>query len=194
MAYELILYETLQGDTKALGENVFLADLNAEYPVFAFYYPSEMPDHHFENLLRKLGEETGANLFVNIGRLNDPNFGKLASAFDITSFPSLVLTAVADLAAPEKPVTSAYVRLDGRMLADPERAIAHIESLYLLFLRGEIAEAIKKAGHQEKREIARIVGRFIASALTNLTTFIANHDLSISILQGSFEIKKSGSS
>jgi hypothetical protein len=191
LSYQLVLQETEQETMKAVGENVFLANLSAEFPVYAFYYPSEMPDLDFEELLRKLGERTGNNFFINIGRLDDPQFDKIVRKFDITSFPSLILTAVADLAAPENDLMNAYVRLDGRLIAEPKRAIKFVEDLYLLFLRGEIAQAIKRTNRRNKTELTRAVGQYILTALSKVGTFAAERDISVSILQGRFELKKS---
>lgn len=192
MPYELVLYDARHDDTKAVGENVFLADLQADFPVYIFYYPSAMPDDVFENLLRRLGESAGPNLLVNMGRLNDPDFGKITRAFEVRSFPSVVLTAKADLAAPQDASMNAYVRLDGKFLDDPGRAIEHIQDLYLLFLKGDIARAIKRAGRQNRAELARRIGKAIATALTTIGRFVNEHDVTVSVLEGRFEIKKSG--
>ena len=152
-----------------------------------------MPDADFEKSLRTLGERTGENLFVNIGRLNDPQFDKLVRKFEITSFPALVMTAVADLAAaPDDELMSAYVRLDGRVMAKPDRAIKLVEELYLLFLRKDIAQAIKKASRKSKIELARTIGKHILAMLAKVGTYLAERDFSVSILQGRFEVKKSG--
>lgn len=193
MPYELVLHEAGLADAKAVGENVFLADLAADFPVYIFYYPSAMPDEALENVLRKLGESTGSNLFVNIGRLNDPDFAKITRLFEIRSFPAVVLTARADLAAPDDESMNAYVRFDGKALADPARAIEHIQNLYLLFLTGEIAKAIKQAGKQNRAELARRIGKFIVAAFTVIGRYINDHDITVSVLEGRFELKKSGS-
>lgn len=191
MPYQLILQEAGEDTAKAVGENIFIANLPANFPVYAFYYPAEILDPAFEDLLRKLGERTGDNLFVNIGRLNDPQFDKIVRKFGITTFPALVLTAVADLAAPEDELMSACVLLDGRLIAKPDRAIKFVEELYLLFLRGKIATAIRKAKRKNKLELVRTVGNFILTALGKLGTFVAERDWSVSIVQGRFEVKKS---
>ncbi len=192
MTYQLVLDEAGQSGTKAVGDNVFLANLPVEFPVYAFYYPAEMPDSELEGLLRKLGGRAGNNLFVNIGRLDDPQLDKIARKFEIKSFPSVVVTAIADLAAPQSASVTAYVRLDGRVLSDPHRAITHIENLYLLFLRGSVAEAIKTARWTSKVELARRLGRVIRDGLRRIGSFVADRDLSVSILEGRFELKKSG--
>jgi len=188
MPYQLILQEAEEEATKAVGENIFLANLPAEFPVYALYYPAEMPDYDFENLLRTLGGRTGDNLFVNIGRLDDPQFDRIVRKFEITTLPALVLTAVADLAAPDDEFMNAYVRLDGRLIAKPDRAIKFVEDLYL---QGEIAQAIKRTSRNTKTELARAVGRHIIAALGKVGNFVAERDWSVSILQGRFEIKKS---
>jgi hypothetical protein len=193
MPYQLVLREPEEGSSKAVGENTFLANLPANFPVYAFYYPAEMPDSDFEKLLRTLGERTGENLFVNIGRLNDPQFDKIVHKFEITSFPTLVMTAVAELAAaPNDELMSAYVRLDGRVIAKPDRAIKLVEELYLLFLQKDIARAIKKASRKSKTELARTISRHILAVLGKVGTYLTEHDFSVSILQGRFEVKKSG--
>jgi hypothetical protein len=191
MPYELILDETEQNGAKDVGDNVFLANLPADFPVYAFYYPAEMPDDELETLLRKLGDRTGTNLFVNIGRLNDPQFDKLVRVFQIKSFPSVIMTARGDLAGSDHDMLNAYVKLDGRLLANPERAIKFIEGLYLLFLKGDVAKAIRKAGHKNFTELARTVGKFVLTALTQIGTYIVDHDFSVSLVQGRFEVKKS---
>jgi hypothetical protein len=191
MPYHLILDEGDQEATRAVGENVFLTHLPVNYPVYAFYYPAEMPDQDFEQLLRHLGQRTGDNFFINIGRLDDPQFNKIAAAFEIRSLPAIALTAVADLAAPENVLMNAYVRLDGRLLAKPDRAITLIDTLYLMFLKGEIASAIRKASRKNKTELVRNIMQVIGTALGKVGSFVADRDLSVSILQGRFELKKS---
>jgi hypothetical protein len=123
MTYQLVLQTASRSGSreavsseKDIGENVFAADLPSQYPCYAFYYPGPMPDPELEAALRRLGDQTGHNLFVNIGRLNDPAFGKIAGLFEIKRTPAIVLTASAPLAAPEGVDLSAYVRLDSESL------------------------------------------------------------------------------
>ena len=70
-----------------MGDNVFLANLPTDYKVFLFYYPSVIANEDLENGLRKLGDMTGKNLFVNFGLLNDPNYSIIQKTFQIKSFP-----------------------------------------------------------------------------------------------------------
>jgi hypothetical protein len=101
------------------------------------------------------------------------------------------MTAVGELAAADHDLLSTYVKLDGKLLASPDRAIKLIEELYLLFLKGDVAKAIRKAGHQNFAEFARTVGRFVLAALTQVGAYIADHDFTVSLVQGRFEVKKS---
>jgi hypothetical protein len=192
VTYQLVLREPGEDEGKAVGENVLLANLPAEFPVYAFYYPAELPDPAFEGALRHLGERTGNNFFINMGRLDDPQLDKIVKTFGIESFPTVVVTAVADLAAPPDELLSSFVRIDGRLLATPDRAISHIEKVYLLFLRGEVAKAISGTKWSSRGELARKVGQFFTSALRGLLGYIADRDLTISVLEGRFEITKSG--
>ena len=73
MAYKLVLSEPVEAGTRDVGENVFFDDLSPDYRVFMFYYPGAMPNQDLEDKLRSFGEMTGSNLFVNIGRFDDPN-------------------------------------------------------------------------------------------------------------------------
>jgi hypothetical protein len=191
MSYRLILRETDTDDTKAVGENLFLANLPEQFPVYAFYYPAELSDQSLENALRGLGGRTGDNLLVNLGRLDDPNFDKIARAFDLDSFPALAMTAVADLAAPPGDFVNAYVRLDGRLLKDPGRAIELVENLYLLFLRGDVAKAIRKVRWRNRTELLRTVAASIGDALGGIGGFVAERDIAVSLLEGRFELTKS---
>jgi hypothetical protein len=68
-----VLTEPKGERTKDVGENVFLDDLSYSYKVYLFYYPSALPNEVLEDRLRRIGEMTGRNLFVNIGRLDDPH-------------------------------------------------------------------------------------------------------------------------
>lgn len=192
MSYALVLREPGEEESKAVGENIFLRDLPSGIPVFAFYYPAEMPDTRLENALRGLGESTGENLLVNISRLNDPQLPKLVGRFEISEFPALVLTAVSDLAAPPEEFLNAYVRLDGRLLRDPERALPLVEALYLLFLKGDIAKAIKVASWTNKQELVRGILQKVVGSLSKVGAFVADRDFSFSLVEGRFELKKSG--
>ena len=180
------------GITKDIGENVFLSDLSDEYRVFAFYYPSAMRDEGLESALRGLGDLAGKNLFVNIGKLNDPSFAKIVEAFDIHAYPVVVVTATSDLAGAREDGVSFYVRIDdGRLLSDAEKTVELVQEIYTLFLRGDIAEAISGVKSKERTELLRAVANRIASGLRHLARFVADRDFKVSLVEGSFEMKKS---
>jgi len=178
--------------TKDIGENVYLSGLSDDYKVFAFYYPSAMRDEDLEGALRGLGELTGKNLFVNIGKLDDPAFGMIVKAFGIDRFPVVVVTATNELAAPDGDYMTAYARIDeSRLLADPPRLVTLVQELYGLFLRGDIAAAMAKARRKQRLEIVRAVGATIAGALKGLGGFVAERDVKVSLVEGSFELTRS---
>lgn len=182
------------GRAKAVGEDVFLSDLSDEYRVFAFYYPPAMPDQALEAGLRHLGEIGGKNLFVNLGKFDDPSYQTISNAFDIREYPVVVVTATADLAGVTGGDASVYVRIDDkRVLGDAARAVELVQEISMLFLRGEIADAISKAKTRERTELLRAVAARIGSVLRKVAGFVADHDFKISLVQGSFELTKSAS-
>lgn len=193
MTYSLVLRpppETVV--TKDIGENVFLADLSHEYKVFAFYYPTAMRNQELEAKLRDLGDLTGTNLLVNMGKLNDPALGKITQAFQIDTYPVIVVTATAALGGVPGQGISTYVRLDnGKLLADPARTVTLVQEIYGLFLRGEVADAISKAKWTQRTELLRAVAARITGGLRALAGFVADRDIKISLTQGSFELSKS---
>ena len=193
MTYSLVLTSDEDvGITKDIGENVFLRDLSDEYKVFAFYYSSAMRNEDLESALRSLGDLTGKNLFVNIGKLNDPGFEKIVKTFDIKSFPVVVVTATTDLAGARQDDVNVFVRIDDKLLlADSARTIKLVEELYSLFLRGEIADAVSKAKWKERSELVRAVAQRITAGLRHLAGFVGDRDIKVSLLKGSFELTKS---
>ena len=199
MSYSLVLNRvvatesTEMGGHRDVGENVFLAELPRQYQCYAFYYPGAMPDQQLEKALRALGEHTGQNLFVNIGRLNDPAYGKITRLFGIKRTPAIVLTAVAPLAAVEDDGGSVYVRLDSSSLLDSaERTTQCVNEVFTLFIRGDVAKAVAKGKWTQRTELVRIVADAVGSALKSVFGFIADRDLSVSVFEGRFELKRSG--
>lgn len=70
-----------------------------------------------EDLEEKL--ELRRNLFVNIGRLNDPQYSKIRNKFEIKNFPVIIMTAIDELASlknEDNCYSTAYVRLDNKEL------------------------------------------------------------------------------
>src|SRR5712691_926909 len=100
MAFQLVLKTGNGPGEKDVGGHIFVSNLPSEYPCYALYYPGPMPELQLERALSKLGDDAGKNLFVNIGRFDDSNYGKIANLFDIKRNPVIIVTAIAPLAAP----------------------------------------------------------------------------------------------
>jgi hypothetical protein len=196
MAYCLVFSDPQPADSVArdFGENVLFANLSAEYRVYVFYYPGEMADPALEQALRGLGESAGKNLFINIGRLSDPQLDKIAKRFRIDHYPVIIVTADASLASAEDEAVTAYARLDDkRLLKAPERTVECVRELFNLFLQGKVAEAVARAKGRQRIEMARAVGDFALAALKPVTTFISNLEVSFSLADGTISIKSSRS-
>jgi hypothetical protein len=199
MTYRLVLAsgpatgaEATDAAHKAVGENVFAADLPEAFSCFVFYYPGAAGDQALERGLRSLGEQSGQNVFVNIGRLNDPAYGKVAKLFGIARTPVIVVTAVAPLSAAESADQSAFVRLDSAaLLGSPDRALRCVQELVTLFLRGDVAEAIAKGKWSQRAELLHLLADCVSAALASIGDFVAERDLSVSLFGGRFELKRS---
>jgi hypothetical protein len=192
MTYSLVLHERpREPAAKAVGENVFLRDMPLECKVFAFYYPSAMRDAELESALRNLGEMTGSNLFVNLGAMDDPDYDKIVDMFDIRSFPVVVITATAALAAPPNEYVSAYVCIDDdKLLSEPKRAVELIQEIFNLFIRGEVAKAASKVTWTERTEGVRRLSRALVKGLRGLAGFVADRDWKVSVVEGRFEMTR----
>lgn len=193
MTYKLVFAERPAEGGKDSGEHVFLDDLATDYKVYAFYYPEAMPDEPLEDMLRKLGDITGKNLFVNLGQLSDPKHDEIVERFAIRQYPVIIVTAIDALAAPAGEPMSAYVRLDSKhLLASPERTAECVQGVFNLFIQGKVSEAIAQAQWDQRVAVIARLGRVFAGALTGLRDFIAARDISVSVLDGKFELKRSG--
>ena len=185
--------EKVLGPAKDVGENVFLDNLSAEYRVFLFYYPAEMPNPALENRLRKLGESAGKNLFVNMGTFADPNYAKIVKRFGIERHPVIVMTAAHDLAGPSDDFATTYVRLDSKhLLGSPDRTADCLQQLFDLFIQGRVADAIRKGKWTERKGLAAAVGNVFVQSLKVVGDFILSRDITVSVMEGKFELKRSG--
>jgi hypothetical protein len=170
MSYQLVLTEKPRAGTrevgdKDLGDNVFLENIPPSYKVYLFYYAGAMGNELLEEGLRKLGENTGQNLFVNIGKLNDPDYDKIASRFEIKPLPAVVITAVSDLASLTNEYLSAYARLDSKHLLDsPQRTVQCALEVFNLFLQGKVAEALANAKSRQRTELLKWLGSLVTGS------------------------------
>lgn len=194
MSYSLVLTaaDTLERapSLKDVGDNVFVAHIPAEYRVFAFYYPSALGNPGLIERLRQLGEITGHNLFVNIGKLNDPSFAKVSKTFEMRRFPVVVMTASAELATSSDGDVTSFIRIDNRdILSKPDEAIVLIQELHNLFITGAVSDAMAVARRTDRRHLIRLILTAVATGLTQAGDFIDRKDISVSLLTGTFELK-----
>jgi len=186
MSYQLVLSERVEEITRDVGENVFFDNLPSDSEVYLFYYPGAMPNKELESKLRDFGNNTGKNLFVNIGRLNDPNFKKIVNNFGVKDFPVIIVTANSRLASHPIEFETAYVKLDSKkVLNSTDLTIDCAQKLFLLFIQEKITEALSQPGiYDRKAVIARLNG-VISSVLKGV-------EFSISLLGGKMEVKWKG--
>jgi hypothetical protein len=193
MAYKLVFAERAAEGRKDLGENVYLDSLPVDYKVYAFYYAGTLSNELLENKLRKLGDITGKNLFVNFGKLSDPRHDEIVERFGVKKYPVIVVTAIDPLASPAGEYLTAYARLDGKHLLDsPERTIECVQALFNLFLQGKVSQAISQAKWKQRKALVADLGQFFAGALKGIRDYIVETDITVSVVEGKFELKHSG--
>jgi len=196
MPYQLILSEpTIQGECKSrdVGKNVFLDNLPSGYPVYLFYYPGAMPNQELERKLRNLGDITGKNLFVNIGRLNDPRYREIASIFVIKTLPVVILTAIDKLASPSAKFLTMYTRIDSkRLMESPDLVVQCSQTLFNLFIQGKIAEALNHARYTKRKALISHLEKTVFNALKTIWEWMKDIDVSVCLIEGKFELKHSG--
>jgi len=193
MNYQLVLSQRPGPVERDAGENIFLDRIPSDYKVYLFYYPGSMADETMESRLRALGEAAGKNLFVNIGSLSDTRHDRIVTAFGIKNYPVIVMTGSAELASPLGDYVTTYVRLDNRsLLNSPDRTIEYVEQLFNLFIQGELSQAISRAKWQQRTELLQALRKFFAGAFQTIGKFLDERDIAISVVEGKFELKRSG--
>lgn len=192
MPYKLTLNEQPgEAPEKDVGDNVFLNNLPLEYEVYLFFYPDMTGNSDLKDVLRELGEMTGPNLFVNLGKLNDPNYKRIASYFEIKSLPCIVITAIDSLASQPTLFLSTFVRIDSkRLLNDREHLVECLGKIFNLYITGQIADALKEAKKDDRDSLVRSFTKVIVEGLKGLWDFIRETDISFSLAEGKFELKR----
>ena len=188
MPYQLVLSELIDEEKgiKGVGENVFFDNLPSDYEVFIFYYPGAMPNEDLESALRNLGNIAGKNLFVNIGRLNDPKLKTITKLFDIKHFPVIVVTAIDKLASPPTEFSTAYVKIeDKKLLKSPNLAIDCVETVFNLFSQGKISEAMSQVERYERDSLISHLKGIITYALKGIS-------ITVTLTVVKFEVKWRG--
>jgi hypothetical protein len=193
MPYRLVLSEHVEEKTRDVGENVFFDDLSSDYKVYMLYYPGAMPNQDLEDKLKSFGTITGANLFINIGRLNDPNYEKIRNKFNIKKLPVIIVTAIDELASAPGNFSTAFVRIDSKnLLNSPDRLMECLQKLFNLFIGGEISEAISEFKKDKLNVLVSQLKNMLKHAIKEIWEFIDERDISVSWIEGKFELKRSG--
>lgn len=193
MTYKLVFTERPAEGQKDLGENIYLDNLPIDYQVYAFYYAGALSNEVLEDKLRKLGHITGKNLFVDIGNLSDPRHDEIVERFEVKKYPVIIVTAIDPLASAAGEYLTAYARLDGKhLLNSPDRTIACVEALFNLFLQGKVSEAISQAKWKQRAALVAHLGQYVTSALKGIRDYIVETDIAVSVVEGKFELKRSG--
>jgi hypothetical protein len=190
MSYQLVLYEpvreTPKKGEKGVGEKVFFRNLPADSKVYFLYYPHPaVPNKELEKKLRAFGESTGKNLFVNLGTLGDDSFDTAASMFGINSTPVIIVTAEADLASHPVEYKTAYAKLEGKILDSPDSAIDCLNKLFVLFIQGRIAEALRIPGKYNEKALLSIIKNVISKTLKGI-------EINIEFLGCKLGVKRAG--
>ena len=193
MGYRLVFSDQTIG--RDIGEDIFLDELPSDYKVYLLYYAGALPNEALESKLRSLGGIAGKNLLVNIGKFTDPNYDKIVKLFEINKYPVIIMTANASLASlndDNNNVSSVFVKVDSKhLLGSVDKTIETLECLFTLFLTGKIAEALKEAKGKQKRASISFFARKIVGALKGVIAYFDERDISFSLIEGKFEIKRS---
>lgn len=151
-----------------------------------------MPNDDLENKLRKFGNIIGKNLFVNIGRLNDPNYKKIASRFEIRDLPVIIITAIDGLASVKTERYYSTFFVDSKILLHSvDLTIKSIEQLFNLLIGVQISEALSQYRHDQRNAFLSKLKVVILNSLKVIAKFLSDRDISISLLEGKFELKRS---
>lgn len=185
MPYQLVL--TQKVTTKDIGKNVFFDNLKSGYNVYILYYPGVTGDKVLKQRLIEFGEQTGNNCFVNIAKLDDPNYNKVRKTFGINTFPTIIITATSDLSACPSEDITAYVRIDNKaLLKSSDEAFSCIERVYNLFISREILQALRINNKEQLK--AEILDLFKKS-LGKINGFLKEWDINFCFVSGTLELR-----
>jgi hypothetical protein len=174
--------------TKEVGDNIFFNDLPHDFKVYLICYAGTKMNEELKSRLVSFGEMTGKNLLVNMSKLNDINYDKVRTRYDIISFPTIIITALSEIASPPEECSTAYIRIDNqKLLNSPDLAMDCIEKIFNLFIGGKISEAMGEF-KSEMRKL-RITG-FLKDALQNLKGFGKDWTISFGFLGARIELKR----
>jgi hypothetical protein len=173
---------------RSFGEDVFLANLPGDCRVYLWYYAGPDPNEELVAKLKKLGIWAGKALFVNLATPQDPNYPELAAKFGgIETFPTIVVTAAAQLASLSNEDSTSYVKIDNKaLLNNTNLAYDCLEKIYNLYDQGKLAEALHEKNHDVLKARFR---NFLVEALKGIRGFLKEWDVSFSFMTGTLQIK-----
>lgn len=192
MLYSLVLDNPTKRGGKDFGDNILLDQLSNDYPTYLFYYPGPILNQDLQTKLKEFGQSAGKNLFVNIAKLNDPNYRQIVNAFAIKTFPVIILTGVEKFASIRNNgnYSTAFIRLDNKnLLKNADKAIECIGELFNLLISEKISEALNEAKRNQRNATLSVIANTTIGTLKRIGKVLNDKDVSISWLEGKFEIK-----
>ena len=192
MLYSLVLDNPTKRGGKDFGGNNVSDQLSNDYPTYLFYYPGPILNQDLQTKLKEFGQSAGKNLFVNIAKLNDPNYRQIVNAFAVRTFPVIILTGVEKFASIRNNgnYSTAFIRLDNKnLLKNADKAIECIGELFNLLISEKISEASNEAKRNQRNATLSVIANTTIGTLKRIGKVLNDKDVSISWLEGKFEIK-----
>jgi hypothetical protein len=170
---KIIIVNTVPQDRRTFAKSITLDHIPDDCKVYCFVFGSSDADEKTKKDLEELGTEYGNNLFTGFWSMADPNYKDIATYFDLSTLPTIVMTAEASLASTKDSNESVFVRLDNRkLLLDVENVKELVRLLYNLFITGEVANAIRTAKNASRwgniRDISAKVEKFFTDTLVKI--------------------------
>lgn len=188
MPYELVLSEPPEPDVldDRGFDTVFFDNLPSDHKVYVLYYPGISLNKELAEKLESFGELAGKNLFVNIGRIDDPNYRTVVKKFGIRNFPTIIVTALDNLASPPTEYSTAYVKIDNKnLLNSTDLAFQLLEKIYNLFIDEKISEAMSATNKQIRKSR-------LNSLKDSILKGLGNYEFYVDTIIGRFGVKPKG--
>ncbi len=189
MTYQLTLSTPHASGTRNrdVFENVVLTDIPRNYEVYLLCFPGTNMNEDLRQELEKFGSYGGEMLFVNFATRLDRNYGMIKDMFNITTWPTLIMTGTEKLASPPTDHCTAYLKMDNKeLLNTPDQAIECVERLFHLFLEGEVAKAIQVQKSSAREAVLKDI---LAHALNGVVGFLRQWEISVSFIEGRLSLK-----
>lgn len=182
--------ETETEGQRKLVEDTLFYDLPMDCKVYLFYHMGGSEEFiELEDRLKEFGRNTGSNLLVASLLVSDPNYQLIAELFDLSKFPIVVITAhrsLATLIDEQGNSSTPFMKITSRtLLKDADRAMNSIETIFTLFMRNKISEAIKQGATDRRNAIIILIKDTVIKALKGL-------EVTISVFPGVLDLKMSG--